>query len=134
MATDLYQDGVGVYFNEIRQWLPSKVRDWPQVRIVDSTGNRSQILSRGFCFMCGASSRWHGPLEVHHIFGGSRGRCDSLTNLMPVCRACHEETQSVPAMLPKVLLAKWKHDRANVSWVRLVVLNQRWFPFDSLEA
>lgn len=124
-----FQDGVGVNFSEVRLWLPPRVSDWPKVRIVDCKENRGEYTDRLGCFYCERCV--FGPMDVHHIVGGSRGRCDSLTNLMPVCRKCHEEIQSVPALLPHVLYQKWKHDRAHVSWVRLTLLAGRWL--DDLE-
>jgi len=124
-----FQDGVGVNFSEVRLWLPPRVSDWPKVRIVDCVANRDELRDHMRCFYCWKPEL--AMLDIHHIFGGSRGRCDSLTNLMPVCRHCHEEIQSVPALLPHVLYQKWKHDRAHVSWVRLTLLAGRWL--DDLE-
>lgn len=117
-----FADGMGVYFCEARLWLPKRVSDWPRVRIVLSEDNRRVVADRQRCFYCEA---W-GPVEVHHIIGGLRGRCDSLPNLFAICRPCHVAVQSDRAKFARVLYQKWKHDRAHVSWVRLTLLSGRY--------
>lgn len=123
-ARRLFEDGFGVRFHETRMWLPDLVKDWPTVRIVDRKANRDFVRLGGMCYWC---ERLFHPneLDPHHIFGASH-RCDCLTNLMPVCRACHDKIQSVPELLPSVLYRKWTLDRQHVSWVRLTLLAGRW--------
>src|ERR1700722_1531258 len=43
------------------------------------------------CFVCGTDQ---GPLELHHRTYKRLG-CERLTDLLPVCRSCHELTHKV---------------------------------------
>ena len=131
VARERFMDGFGVYFDETDLHIPRKVADWdrlPKLRTVDREENRGLMRDRGFCFICECVKRYD-QLDCHHI---GRTRCDSLTNLMPVCRECHTRIQSDPNCMQEVWLAKWRHDRPNVSWPRMVRLLGRWPLFDTL--
>lgn len=134
-SKEFFEDGLGVRFHETRLWLPSRVSDWPKVRIVNNKRAREVLLRHQLyecgCPWCSLCESYAEQMDGHHIFGGSRGRSDELTNLLIVCRQCHERIQSDPTTLPEVLHAKWEHDRESVSWVRLTLLAGRWL--DDLE-
>lgn len=130
MAKERYQDGKGVYFDELRLHLPAKVSDWPQVRRVESLKVRSHY--RWLSMLCPLCKR-PGQLDPHHLTGGSKGRSDEHANLIGLCRKCHDEIQSAPAEYPRVWRAKWEHDRGHTDWVRLVLLLGRFPGFDTLD-
>jgi 5-methylcytosine-specific restriction endonuclease McrA len=83
------------------------------------------------CMLCGFNHTR--DCDIHHIVGGSRGRCDSWANLTLLCRKCHDSIQSAPHETPSVLRAKVYHDKPCTSWVRLTLLRGSWWPFDSLD-
>jgi len=128
-ATERYKDSHGVYWDEVRTLLPASVSQWERVRpVLKSEACSIMHDLYGFCFLC-----FHDvTLEAHHILGGSK-KSDELCNLVILCRGCHQLVQSAPAALPRVLKAKWKHDRAHCDWRRLTLLNRSWWAFDSLD-
>ena len=136
-ATKFRADCCGVRFLETHLWLPKRVKDWPQVRVVRSGPDNPVIndfrLPFGAwpsCWICGPEKL---GLEVHHIFGGAH-RSDEFTNLTLLCPKCHRHVQSDPKLLPLVLLEKWNHDRMHTSWVRLCQLHGRHWDFELPEA
>ena len=136
-AVKFHADCHGIYFHEAHLWLPNKVRDWPQVRIVRDSKDYpilDEFRTRsGFWLPCWLCDKPDLPNQIHHIVGGAH-RSDEFTNLTLLCSACHRQVQSQPKELPRVLLAKWTHDRMNTSWVRLMALYGRKFDFDLPEA
>lgn len=121
-------DGDGVYFDEAEAifW---KVRGVAKLRRPHRPEIREQFRGPGLCLICENVTPYGEP---HHIVHGTVGRSDELTNLMRVCRECHNEIQSDARLLSKVLLAKWTFEPEQVSWVRLALLRDSWWPFDSL--
>lgn len=135
-TTERYKDSHGVYFDELRTLLPGSPSDWERVRpVLKSEACAIMHDLYGFCFLCATERSYgssSGTLEAHHILGGSK-KSDELCNLVLLCRGCHELVQSAPEQLPRVLRAKWKHDRAHCDWRRLTLLHRRWWDFDSLD-
>ncbi len=43
------------------------------------------------CLLCGASRE-----AIHHIFGGTRARCDVRSNLAALCNGCHGYVHTSP--------------------------------------
>jgi hypothetical protein len=129
-ARERYADGFGIYFDELRLHLPDSPKDWPKPRIVDDADGRQEYrFTRGlWCVYCDDPAQ-----DLHHLVGGSRGRCDSWANLLPLCRVCHERIQSVPSENPELLRMKCRHDKPCTSWVRLTLLRGSWWPFDTLD-
>lgn len=124
--SERYPDGFGVYFDEVSS-IVGPVKSWPQIRIVHDEKRRWSLV-KGLCWYCERTL----ASEPHHLFAGSRGRCDCLSNIFPMCHKCHLEIQSVPSLLPKVLYQKWLHGREHLSWVRLCHLLGRRFDFTEL--
>jgi hypothetical protein len=120
----LHQDGWAMGFDEVRLWLPSRVSDWPIVHRLDFPHSREFYRIAGECWWCGKFRH----CEAHHITGGTKGRCDTFTNLFRVCRPCHEEVQSNVDLLGRVLFLKWENDRINTNWLRLNLLAGYWLP------
>lgn len=127
VARERFMDGFGVYFDEVPLLL-GPVAKWPKVRLVDDEASRKAFASGRVCSWC----QWNLATQTHHIIGGSRGRCDSLTNLFPICGDCHRGIQSDAQHFQRVLVKRWRLDRATVSWVRLTLLHGRFFEFDTL--
>lgn len=80
--------------------------------------NRTQVLSmfNNKCHECGSTER----LEIHHIIKQSVRIDNSLSNLLVLCRKCHEREESDPFRicnnvriynfnLPSELLNGFKH-------------------------
>jgi len=65
-------------------------------------------------------------LELHHVIGGTKGRSDERTNLIMLCRDCHEQVAT--AGLGAILGMKWSIDRQGTDWVRLAVLRRSFLP------
>jgi len=131
-ATERYKDSHGVYWDEVRTLLPASVSQWERVRPVPKS-EACSIMHKLYrtCFLCNTEKYWP-PLQAHHILGGSK-KSDELCNLVILCRDCHQRVQSAPDELPRVLKAKWRHDRAHCDWRRLTLLNRSWWKFDSLD-
>jgi len=133
-----YTTPKGVAFDEVRQHLPERVGDWPEiVRVL----NKPQVVrdylaemqrEHRRCPLCPPHDR-KPVTEVHHLTGGSRGRADERTNLLAVCPGCHREVQSQVKEYKRCWAAKWQQDAPNLDWVRLVLLLGRWPDFDSLD-
>ncbi len=128
-ARERFQDGHGVYFDEVPLLLPGKVSDWHKVRIVDDAHVLNWFRDDA-CLLCGICN---GALDPHHLIGGSRGRSDELCNVVGLCRNCHGTIQSDPAQTPLILRRQWKCYREWTDWVRLTLLRGSHWPFDSLE-
>ena len=119
-------DGKGVAFADYSRKLPERAADFPRSRVhVDFKLRTAYRWDWGDCQMCGCQMRKVAYGDVHHIIGGA-GKSDERTNLLRVCRPCHDESWSL--ILPAALYAKWKTDAANLSWVRLAVLYGRFLP------
>jgi len=133
-----YIDGCGISFDGYRQHLPLSVHDWPNPRRVKSPKllGALRLLKRWeLCWRClafetrGRSGSHAGCL--HHIIGGTKGRSDERTNLMPLCTACHmayHDGGDVRITKGQLLWAKWLIDRKGTSWVRLALLNSQYLP------
>jgi hypothetical protein len=132
-AKTFFEDGFGVWLHEVNDTNYPRA-SWPKVRCVHDDGAswrlRDSFIENCFgdCWVCNG---FH-MLECHHVVGGGM-KCDSLTNLVFLCHACHEKHQSQRDDLKIVLAAKWKHDRLNLSWLRICYLLGRFLDFDSLE-
>lgn len=85
----------------------------------------TELYDRWMCWMC-ASRRC--ILEAHHIVS----RSDEPCNIVMLCRDCHAKVQHNPKELPRVLLAKWTHDKMHADWRRIIELSGKRFAFDAL--
>lgn len=128
-AAELFCDSKGIPFHEANSWFPGRVPvkkpdvdDFSVCRAYHS-GDCGNV---GECWMC---NRWEVITEAHHIVP----RSDETANIVMVCRACHTEVQDNPKALPRVLKAKWLHDRIHTDWRRIIELRGKKFTFDSLE-
>lgn len=132
VAESLYADGHGetpeaamTFINAFR----AKYGCWPTPhRLTDPRVIVRLQKTFGFCFVCERQCDWTAregswlKLDVHHIYAGTAGRADELTNLMPLCRPCHEKFQSLKPAAGFLLYRKWKFDRPNTDWLRLTIL------------
>ena len=132
-SRDEFRDCHGVAFDEVQSLL-GPVRAWPRIKRVDGRDVIVRV-QRTFvnCFWCNERGDWHSQarhlqLDPHHIFGGSAGRSDELTNILPVHRPCHDLIQSDSKLLGRVLYRKWLLDRMCTNWVRLSLLFGRFLP------
>lgn len=133
-AKERYADAHGIYFDEILQHLPSRVRDWPPLRLVhDARVCEKYVALRTLdtCSLCGGHYWQTDCIDVHHI-AANAGRSDEFCNLLLLCRKCHTAIQDDPQRTREVWLAKWRVDRENCDWVRLVRLTGKWPAFDDL--
>lgn len=123
-AVEHYPDGNHVYFSEAsmqRKVVAAVTRSLPS-DIARIQMEKLFIV----CFWCDGPGFWHPKgmaltLEMHHIIGAG-ARSDELTNLFPCHHACHMELQSDAELFGKVLYRKWRHDRVQTSWPRLMEL------------
>jgi 5-methylcytosine-specific restriction endonuclease McrA len=119
-------DGQGLAFADYRRKLPERAADFPRAPIRRDDLMRTMCrFDWDHCQMCACKLRKTASGDVHHIIGGA-GRSDEETNLLRLCRDCHDESWSV--MLPQALYVKWKTDRENLSWVRLALLYGKFLP------
>lgn len=125
MEADQVQFPKGVPFDEVRNYLPANVAEWPEIkRVLDKPALRTKYLKfvreqGGVCPLCKVRQ----VEEVHHICGGySRGRADELCNVLAACGICHRQVQSVLSELPRVLRAKQEQDPDGCNWIRLTLL------------
>ena len=126
MAKQRYQDGKGVYFDQVGAAFAT-AKLLPFKRVIDPT-IRAAYRGFGHCALC--PGLWH--VEPHHLTGGSKGRSDEHCNLIAICGFCHYIIQSRPSGYKRVWKAKWKTDRGHTDWIRLCLLLGR-VPFDSLD-
>lgn len=128
--TEQYIDAQGVPFEEHRALLS---RPFPRaVRVTDRRVRATYRAEWDRCQVCLTQEnmlRSLGlPLETHHIMAGTVGRSDERTNLIVVCRSCHEIEKTVQLPLGAILWCKWRTSPADVDWVRLAVLRCRFLP------
>ena len=142
--TELYLDSQGIGFleatSEVRRcYGPS--RTWRVHRVRGEEGQKALeafVTLHGYwsgCWLCGRDDLTHGA-EIHHIASGGR-KSDELTNFIyaggELDCGCHYRVQSGRGdLLRECLLAKWRHDRTTLSWVRLIILIGYVPLFDSL--
>ena len=123
----MYADSLGKPFRlaaaEVRSW--GHVSCWPPAERVTCPPLLTAIrylVDR--CQMCGDQRR----LDVHHIIGGTKGRSDELTNLILICRSCHQSIHSGHLTLSHVLWHQWAHNRDHLVWTRLACLRRQRLP------
>lgn len=104
--------------------VPTKERDVDDRDVCDFY--HGEAYDDPTCWICG---REHCILEAHHIVS----RSDECCNIVMLCRACHEEVQHNTKLLPRVLLAKWTHDKMHTDWRRIIELRGKRFAFDALD-
>ncbi len=126
VAREQYADCHGITLADLWRHLPQTADEWRALKVhrVDSV----YVLARFQCMVkdwrCWLCPTFSVP-QIHHICGGTKGRSDELANLFLACQKCHERIQSSRELLPEVLLAKFKNDRASVDWVRICLLMGR---------
>lgn len=126
MAKQRFQDGHGVYFDEV--WWLMSVMECVKIRRVTDPEIREHYRGFGRCPLCRNLMK----MEPHHLTGGSKGRSDEHCNLIGICGDCHDRIQSQPSEYKRVWKAKWKTDRGHTDWLRLCLLLGR-VPFDTLD-
>ena len=105
MGLGALADGLGVPFARYREL-------WDHCQVCQETYNSLSVV-----------------LECHHIIGGTKGRSDELTNLICLCRSCHQRLgPHSEENLGTILFWKWATDRGTLSWVRLAILHRRFLP------
>jgi len=125
-----YPDGAGVPFDEAEELVRSfgTVYSWPSACRRDDPMLLTSIhYVRDHCQACGSTTH----LEVHHIIGGTKGRSDELTNLIMLCRHCHQSAHGAyggQLTLAQVLWHQWCNNRETLSWLRLMLLRRQFLP------
>ena len=128
---ELFEDRLGLAFGAVRSALPENTRAWPSGRSLKAP----QLLR--FCHeemwrcsnpWCAAPNAWWAELELHHIIGGRGGRSDERTNLLPLCRWCHQGPKKIEDNLGFVLFLKWLQAAEELDWLRLAALHGRFLP------
>jgi hypothetical protein len=122
-----FQDGVGMYLDQISPTVFALARKISPRRLVFSEATLDEFRGEGACQLCG----YCGALEPHHL-ASAKGRSDERCNLIAVCRKCHDEIQGDVDQYKRVWRAKWEADRAGTNWLRLCLLLGR-VPFDTLD-
>jgi 5-methylcytosine-specific restriction endonuclease McrA len=63
-----------------------------RARAARLSGLRPQVLQHwgAFCMACGR----RGPLDLHHVVKRSQGGQDTVENIVPLCRRCHDATDA----------------------------------------
>lgn len=128
-----YVDGRGLGFREadrILRHVCGRAAEFPQVKRQANYDNCHAY--RGWfdhCQACGADlSAFIGDGQLHHIFGGMKGRADEVCNLLYLCRDCHMVYQSSIHLLPTVLWIKWRTDQRHTDWCRLALIRGCFLP------
>jgi len=126
MAKQRYQDGKGVYFDQVGAAFAT-AKLLPFKRVVNPSV-ATFYATFGICRRCKNRTQ----REPHHLTGGSKGRSDEPCNLISLCHNCHEIVQSQPSAYQFLWRAKWQYERHETDWLRLCLLLGR-VPFDSLD-
>lgn len=130
---ETYVDCTGLSFAEALVSLPKSVHDWPQPeRVKDRILLDTMYMEAHRCAACGYIARpWPtalGLLQLHHIVGGTQGRSDERTNLIPLCRRCHVNANTDALPLARILYHKWRTDPEHTDWRRLAILKRQFLP------
>jgi len=129
--TELYIDGTGSSFTDAMRNLPKSVHDWPPPeRVKDHILLQRMHEERRQCGVCSYKPMaWSWlAVELHHIVGGSKGRSDERTNLIPLCRRCHDNANTDTLPLARILFCKWRIDPEHTDWRRLAILKRQFLP------
>jgi hypothetical protein len=122
----LFVDGKGVSYHQYRRHLPARARDFPDPERVDDPERTMRYREQmGRCQITGDRA---GPIDVHHIIGGTKGRSDEWTNLILLRRDWHEKANTNELSLGVILWLKWSTDREHTDWVRLAILRRAFLP------
>ena len=125
---DLMVDAHGVDLSQVREFITAPTRLWPKIVVVKNpdvlSSFRSDLWLPFECWLCEQQPY----SDVHHIFGGTKGRSDEFCNLFRICRECHEKAQSSRSLLPLVLAKKAKCDRMHTDWIRMTYLHRSFLP------
>jgi len=126
-------DGLGVPFSQVRKMIGPR-KDWGPSHRVELDGLYRHMLfgefhiDHEFCWLCGVRPNgfdWDTIKEAHHFTGPNRS--DEVKCLAMTCRKCHRERAGTK-WFARWLWAKWKHDHANCSWIRITVVRGSWLP------
>ena len=94
---------------------PARLPRKPYRRQVASRKQWARIVAEktGPCRVCGSveNGRMESKIQLHHLVPRSRGGDDTLDNIVPLCRRCHElvtigDTQSVRKLAGNMLPAE----------------------------
>lgn len=130
-----FEDRNGLPFAQAKLHLPQRASEWPG-RESSKDPNLSRLLHAE---MWRCSNPWcrnpawleRAPwciLELHHMIGGRGGRSDERTNILPLCRWCHQGPHQITDNLGFVLFLKWLQAGEEIDWLRLAVLHGRFLP------
>lgn len=115
----------------VRLSLPPRPADWPPAR---RARNAEAVAWYGWLFPRCQSCQAKESLDVHHLVGGMKGRSDERTNLLVLCRSCHERYGPHGAKnMARLLAAKAKADPDGLCLLRLTLLNRSHLPDFSQE-
>lgn len=127
-----YVDCTGLSFAEAMASLPKSVHDWPPPeRVKDRVLLQRMHEESQRCGVCGYKPvvwSWLAPVELHHIVGGTQGRSDERTNLIPLCRRCHDNANTDALPFARILYHKWRTDPEHTDWRRLAILKRQFLP------
>jgi hypothetical protein len=119
-------DACGVALDDLHQWLPARVSDWPRPKRKLDAERRYHWWNLHAGCKCWWCDRFPAT-DVHHICQAGYGRSDEPTLLTAVCRPCHD-TYARTIDLPRWLQLKWEKDRPHTSWVHLAIRHGAWLP------
>ena len=108
LAKRMHRDSHGVNFCERLNGLPSRVSNWPRIRIVEAREVlRVYAMLRGGdpCPLCKRAYVKCPWFELHHIASGA-GRSDEYANLINLCSDCHVKIQHSKTHEAAVWLAR----------------------------
>ena len=124
--SESYLDCEGFPFESIRRVLGPR-SNWPKrAAVKDRRVLRDCHAEMSECLACGFVI--DSFLELHHLVGGRGGRSDERTNLLALCRWCHQKVNTPALPFGRLLFLKWFHQREDLSWERLTLLHGRWLP------
>ena len=127
-----YPDAHGLTMQEARWHLEKhygyKTSDWPTVTPVKDPKICTNMHEQfHYCWNCEIRESLYVPgqnLECHHLIG-KHCRSDEYTNIVMLCRVCHENVKTKELSMERLLWLKWRWDRQHTSWVRLCLLARR---------
>ncbi len=132
----MYEDCLGVPFEQYHEWLAPSLRDWAEPAPVRDSKVvslwRSKFVGRP-CWWCEGSTReiyGHHVGELHHLHAAGGKKSDEPWLFTFLCAGCHRHGgEAVKAeSLGRLLFFKWHHDKENLIWDRLAIRLHCWLP------
>lgn len=126
-----FRDSTGLAFSDVRAYMErhygSRVSDWPSAKaVIDDSVER--LMHEWFPRQCWVCGNGLAGVQAHHLVGGSRGRSDEFTNIVLLCRPCHEQAHGGKLAFGRLIYLKWLNDPQHLNYGRLSLLKRAYLP------